>query len=126
MRRRPPRSTRTDTLFPYTTLFRASIGSGQALAGPALEAEWRRRRGVDTIDQRRFIRCADEVRHLSESGQERSAEQVGLLAAADRCFERHCLGQLENELRIGASRSDGCRVGKDCVGTVRFLWSRLL
>src|SRR3546814_18105709 len=27
MRRRPPRSTRTDTLFPYTTLFR-SIGDG--------------------------------------------------------------------------------------------------
>src|SRR3546814_16821726 len=28
MIRRPPRSTRTDTLFPYTTLFR-SIGDGQ-------------------------------------------------------------------------------------------------
>src|SRR3546814_9048698 len=27
MRRRPPRSTRTDTLFPYTTLFRARIGA---------------------------------------------------------------------------------------------------
>src|SRR3546814_4513613 len=27
MLRRPPRSTRTDTLFPYTTLFRSSIGS---------------------------------------------------------------------------------------------------
>src|SRR3546814_18090918 len=25
MRRRPPRSTRTDTLFPYTTLFRSAI-----------------------------------------------------------------------------------------------------
>src|SRR3546814_7050616 len=25
MRRRPPRSTRTDTLFPYTTLFRSSM-----------------------------------------------------------------------------------------------------
>src|SRR3546814_12232234 len=25
MRRRPPRSTRTDTLFPYTTLFRSGI-----------------------------------------------------------------------------------------------------
>src|SRR3546814_3760214 len=25
MRRRPPRSTRTDTLFPYTTLFRSSV-----------------------------------------------------------------------------------------------------
>src|SRR3546814_4860304 len=27
MRRRPPRSTRTDTLFPYTTLFRSSIAN---------------------------------------------------------------------------------------------------
>src|SRR3546814_16132098 len=34
MRRRPPRSTRTDTLFPYTTLFRSvdrRDGRGQAL-----------------------------------------------------------------------------------------------
>src|SRR3546814_4372321 len=30
MIRRPPRSTRTDTLFPYTTLFR----SGKAVMGP--------------------------------------------------------------------------------------------
>src|SRR3546814_8471176 len=30
MIRRPPRSTRTDTLFPYTTLFR-SVGAGQQL-----------------------------------------------------------------------------------------------
>src|SRR3546814_2276752 len=28
MIRRPPRSTRTDTLFPYTTLFRSSCGCG--------------------------------------------------------------------------------------------------
>src|SRR3546814_9175729 len=28
--RRPPRSTRTDTLFPYTTLFRSSIGAVEA------------------------------------------------------------------------------------------------
>src|SRR3546814_15092381 len=28
MIRRPPRSTRTDTLFPYTTLFRSRIGMG--------------------------------------------------------------------------------------------------
>src|SRR3546814_8203553 len=28
MRRRPPRSTRTDTLFPYTTLFRSTERSG--------------------------------------------------------------------------------------------------
>src|SRR3546814_2547889 len=29
MIRRPPRSTRTDTLFPYTTLFRSPMASGQ-------------------------------------------------------------------------------------------------
>src|SRR3546814_20222644 len=28
MKRRPPRSTRTDTLFPYTTLFRSDLRSG--------------------------------------------------------------------------------------------------
>src|SRR3546814_20197873 len=30
MIRPPPRSTRTDTLFPYTTLFRSDIGGGAA------------------------------------------------------------------------------------------------
>src|SRR3546814_11348281 len=30
MNRRPPRSTRTDTLFPYTTLFRSTSGGGGA------------------------------------------------------------------------------------------------
>src|SRR3546814_15076075 len=35
MIRRPPRSTRTDTLFPYTTLFR-SFRAIHALAGDAL------------------------------------------------------------------------------------------
>src|SRR3546814_9229762 len=36
MRRRPPRSTRTDTLFPYTTLVRAacSPGGGDPAGGP--------------------------------------------------------------------------------------------
>src|SRR3546814_4213814 len=29
MIRRPPRSTRTDTLFPYTTLFRSGAGGGE-------------------------------------------------------------------------------------------------
>src|SRR3546814_9262129 len=31
MIRRPPRSTRTDTLFPYTTLFRSSVGGKTAI-----------------------------------------------------------------------------------------------
>src|SRR3546814_20721196 len=44
MIRRPPRSTRTDTLFPYTTLFRYAefrqfAKAGDRAAGVALEAE---------------------------------------------------------------------------------------
>src|SRR3546814_6382758 len=41
MRRRPPRSTRTDTLFPYTTLFR----SGERVVLPTL-----RKLGVAGLD----------------------------------------------------------------------------
>src|SRR3546814_8138303 len=33
MIRRPPRSTRTDTLFPYTTLFRSPCAGGRPRAG---------------------------------------------------------------------------------------------
>src|SRR3546814_8992262 len=36
MRRRPPSSTRTDTLFPYTTRFRSSDGRRRAFAGRQL------------------------------------------------------------------------------------------
>src|SRR3546814_19887211 len=36
MRRRPPRSTRTDTLFPYTTLFRSPHATSQERARAAL------------------------------------------------------------------------------------------
>src|SRR3546814_11580257 len=45
MIRRPPRSTRTDTLFPYTTLFRSRLARGRRGAVADLEgAEGRVRR----------------------------------------------------------------------------------
>src|SRR3546814_19270559 len=41
MIRRPPRSTRTDTLFPYTTLFRSHIGVDVLVGAlPARFARW--------------------------------------------------------------------------------------
>src|SRR3546814_9400618 len=47
MIRRPPRSTRTDTLFPYTTLFR----SPSLVGGPALvHADAYRLGSIDEID----------------------------------------------------------------------------
>src|SRR3546814_445847 len=36
MRRRPPRSTRTDTLFPYTTLFRSAVERDAQQASAAM------------------------------------------------------------------------------------------
>src|SRR3546814_2164794 len=39
MIRRPPRSTRTDTLFPYTTLFRSSNNKGLNRKGGGLAAK---------------------------------------------------------------------------------------
>src|SRR3546814_1410186 len=44
MIRRPPRSTRTDTLFPYTTLFRSHANAG---AGLELEQPDRQQAGED-------------------------------------------------------------------------------
>src|SRR3546814_12649693 len=40
MIRRPPRSTRTDTLFPYTTLFRSAVARGGAQPKAERRSEW--------------------------------------------------------------------------------------
>src|SRR3546814_15415457 len=57
MIRRPPRSTRTDTLFPYTTLFRSHFLPG--------------RRRIIAAKQRSQLgsTCRDLILALSESGQ---------------------------------------------------------
>src|SRR3546814_15096442 len=43
MIRRPPRSTRTDTLFPYTTLFRSPVDAVHPVADRPLQIEAARR-----------------------------------------------------------------------------------
>src|SRR3546814_9790462 len=40
MIRRPPRSTRTDTLFPYTTLFRSPGTTSSLIAAPVVPSEF--------------------------------------------------------------------------------------
>src|SRR3546814_11560999 len=51
MIRRPPRSTRTDTLFPYTTLFRSRLDAGR-VGGQDIGDRDRRQRGVGGIERR--------------------------------------------------------------------------
>src|SRR3546814_13053617 len=67
MIRRPPRSTRTDTLFPYTTLFRSGGGSG----GGAVEPSLRRSRSVGQVGRKSEMTCRIAAFH----------EKIGALAS---------------------------------------------
>src|SRR3546814_13617904 len=66
--RRPPRSTRTDTLFPYTTLFRSAAGQygHKCRCGIALarEEQSRTRGGARGVEAHRERRRSEE--HTSE------------------------------------------------------------
>src|SRR3546814_10160715 len=75
MRRRPPRSTRTDTLFPYTTLFRSgcrtrldSVMLGVESMSAPCRARHVSRSGATHM--KFFVDTADtaEIRDLAESG----------------------------------------------------------
>src|SRR3546814_1356684 len=83
MIRRPPRSTRTDTLFPYTTLFRSAHRPG-----PVAHLQRRRRREPVA---RRFLRA----RRLRLGGNQPGAR----LRTGDRRSEEHT-SELQSLMRI--------------------------
>src|SRR3546814_14450104 len=57
MRRRPPRSTRTDTLFPYTTPFRAhQARAGQITASCISDVLAKGRGGADSKTRKTYMR----------------------------------------------------------------------
>src|SRR3546814_10050742 len=89
MIRRPPRSTRTDTLFPYTTLFRSHEpsllqgrqhrrGRGGALSQRSGDG---RRKGDD---RRRHSQDGDWPAHASRSADTRSEEHTSELQSLMR------------------------------------------
>src|SRR3546814_14719897 len=76
MIRRPPRSTRTDTLFPYTTLFRSVAGAGAGAVAQAGGAAGRRRqagrrqpREVQPDRPKTHCDCGIEVAAQNEIGR---------------------------------------------------------
>src|SRR3546814_5716462 len=65
MIRRPPRSTRTDTLFPYTTLFRSLAGIEPEVLGKGLQiVEPKPQKEIDGNDE--ILVVEGEVRNRSE------------------------------------------------------------
>src|SRR3546814_14612637 len=118
MRRRPPRSTRTDTLCPYTTLFR-SDRRGAAIAPVGLAV-----RRVDRRIDAAYVAPATEHRE-DAVGNARIVEalQLGLRPIGDPLVARALRGTIffDECVRIGravigvAGRSEERTLGKECV-----------
>src|SRR3546814_19464474 len=88
MIRRPPRSTRTDTLFPYTTLFRSMLRLREeqpALHERAGQSERRRGNEKQRLHPRSAERRGDECRECrdGEPGRERDGAQAGGVPPGD-------------------------------------------
>src|SRR3546814_20145632 len=123
--RRPPRSTLTDTLFPYTTLFRSKL---------------RHAFGVDPARAHEFQRVADAIRGFGIFLRPRAAAheivrpamdlvEVGIAALRERAQQverRRRLGLgPPHPLRLGRARprSEERRVGKEWVSAGKIRWS---
>src|SRR3546814_16540285 len=68
MMRRPPRSTRTDTLFPYTTLFRSSV---EGVAHPVLVFDQRDAAVAVAVHAREVIAGGVDLRVRGERQERR-------------------------------------------------------
>src|SRR3546814_10436703 len=81
MIRRPPRSTRTDTLFPYTTLFRSDVATNAAMV-LAKPAGMNPRALADLLVAE--LGKLDEVTEASVAGPGRSEEHTSELQSLMR------------------------------------------
>src|SRR3546814_3250498 len=101
MSRRPPRSPRTDTLFPYTTLFRSALHEAEArppveagghhlLVGHVIHRETQRRALPRQVEigaevQDRVIRCAQR-RVFDIRSEEHTSELQSLMRISYAVF----------------------------------------
>src|SRR3546814_15794931 len=93
--RRPPRSTRTDTLFPYTTLFRSAvvdIGAallfGAAAAVDDATTAGGRAATVEAFDDQRFrATLMRRDRGTGAGGAEADHQEIGRASCRERVFQ---------------------------------------
>src|SRR3546814_18186855 len=129
MIRRPPRSTRTDTLFPYTMLFRFHLFHAllvEAEERPLRHHEEREAKGqaeqaagvAETAGPAREAPQVALRRHLGQHGVvENVTELEGSVADGDQQQSR----QPETLIRLDP-RSEERRVGQEGVSTCRSRW----
>src|SRR3546814_20912614 len=84
MIRRPPRSTRTDTLFPYTTLFRSVMFS---LHTNALQFQMNHYRGlIVMINPLSILPSCENVRIMRTRSEEHTSELQSLMRISYAVF----------------------------------------
>src|SRR3546814_13432103 len=134
MYRRPPRSTRTDTLFPYTTLFRSRRAAAErerdraageeiaALVAAVAAGDVTRRLSAEGKDGL-FLVMAREINRLTETMNEALTEVGSVLTAlSSGDLTRRIASSHEGIFGAIRSRSEERRAGKGCVSTCRSRW----
>src|SRR3546814_14028549 len=126
MIRRPPRSTRTDTLFPYTTLFRSDIESLFRKEAPRLTRDFRARLR-DGDDPGDFVQesCFRLVGSLAQRAMTTSGASLQRIA---RTLLYDPIKRAEQRLAsfhvpIGGCTSDWGSVRNECGRTCISGWS---
>src|SRR3546814_11557379 len=109
MIRRPPRSTRTDTLFPYTTLFR----SVRPVKDKSVIATNDRDRQDAALAPTLKERVEDFLSYEGELLDERRFDEWLELFTEDARYW----------MPLARNRSEERRVGHECVSTCRSRWS---
>src|SRR3546814_15857340 len=110
MIRRPPRSTRTDTLCPYTTLFRSEQADLWRVGDSTFDIEdvLLNRSPAGAAERLRPVRC-DPAFGVESPLPARDVRAIKLEALTSAL----CL----------TARSEGCRVGYECCRTCRSRWT---
>src|SRR3546814_3111855 len=97
MIRRPPRSTRTDTLFPYTTLFRSSAGHVQSANSVPRSAQPETREAQRIWQSGHEMPCpAVDGRGLDARSEEHTSELQSLMRISYAVF---CLKKKQQQRR---------------------------
>src|SRR3546814_1686500 len=94
MIRRPPRSTRTDTLFPYTTLFRSSKRPATS-SGRQCSASTSLRRSASFVPRNRLLPARRSGRSPNRRSEEHTSELQSLMRISYAVF---CLKKKKTQI----------------------------